>query len=138
MKRKALSGSLTVEKIVFFILLVTVLLFCVKHYPELLLITVPIFMYFDYLIYYRPNYIEFDDDHLYIKRKKGEEIVALKDVYQVKSTAWGIGFKKVWKLQYYNRNGQGKAWFYPSDGALGFGEFVKQLREKNANAEIGI
>ena len=137
MKRKFLSNNLIVEKIIFFVLLVTILLFCVKHYPELLLIAVPIFIYLDYLIYYRPNQIEFDDNQLFIKRKKGEEIVALKDVYQLRSTAWRIGFKKIWKLRYYNRNGEGNAWFYPRKGASGFEDFVEQVRGKNPKVEIG-
>jgi hypothetical protein len=137
-KRRALSSRLTGEKIVFFILLVTVLLFCIKHYPELLLIAAPIFIFLDYLLYYRPNRIEFDDNYLFIKRKKGEEIVALKDVYLVKSTAWGIGFKTIWKMRYYNRNGEGTARFYPRKRSQGFGDFVRQLRLKNPKVEIRV
>jgi hypothetical protein len=135
-KRRALSSRLIGEKIVFFILLIVVLLFCIKHYPGILFVAVPVLVCLDYLIYYRPNYIEFDDDRLFIKRKKGIESVALKDVYLVKMTLWGIGTKSLWRIKYSTPGKDGVVRFYPRANKANLVEFMTLVKACNPLAAI--
>ena len=136
MKKKPLSSSLVTEKVLFFLLLAWMLIFALKHYPQLLWIAVPVFIYFDYMIYYRPAQIEFDGENLFIKRKKGVELVALKDIYLVNKTYFGIGYKTIWKIKYLNYNGDRVVTFYPRRLSSGFDDFIKSLKAANPNAII--
>lgn len=136
MKRRTLSSSLVTEKIIFFLLLVCVLMFSLKHYPELLWIAAPAFLYFDVMIYYRPLQIEFEDNNLFIKRKKGVEMVLLKDVQLIQKTSFGIGHKSILKIRYRGYNGDGVAYFYPRNRYSNFHEFLKLVQAANPAAEI--
>jgi hypothetical protein len=135
-KRTALSSKLGIEKAIFFILLAWVLIFCVKHYPQLLYIAAPVFIFLEYILYYLPNKVEFDNENIFIKRKKGEERVAIKDIYLVKITAIGIGHKSIWKIKYSNYNGEGVARFYPRNVSSSFGDFLKLVKAANPKAEF--
>jgi hypothetical protein len=135
-KRTALSSKLGIEKAVFFILLALVLIFCTAHYPELLLIAIPIFILLDYLLYYFPDKVDFDNEHFYIKRKKGEERVALKDIYLVTRTGVSIGHKSIWKVKYINYNGEGVVRFFPRNISSSFDDFIKLVKEKNPGVEV--
>jgi hypothetical protein len=137
-KRKPLSSRLLTEKILFFLLLAWVLIFALKHYPELLWIAVPVFIYFDYMIYYRPAQIEFDGENLFIKRKWGEEFVVLKDLYLVSNTHLGIGYKSIWKIKYLNNKGGGVVRFYPQKLSSGFDDFIKLLKVVNPTVVIKV
>jgi hypothetical protein len=137
-KRKALSSRLLTEKILFFLLLAWILIFALKHYPELLWIAVPVFIYFEYMIYYRPSQIEFDGENLFIKKKRGEEFVALMDIYLVSNTHFGIGYKSIWKVKYLNNKGGGVARFYPRKLSSGFDDFIKFLKAVNPDVVIKI
>ena len=138
MKRKALSSTLLTEKILFLLLLAWVLVFAAEHYPELLWIAIPVFIYFDYMIYYRPVQIEFDGGNLFIKRQRCEELVALNDIYLVSNTHFGIGYKSIWKIKYFNARGGGVVRFYPRKLSSGFDDFIKSLKAVNPTAAINI
>lgn len=135
-KRTALSSRLRVEKTIFFILLASVLIFCAEHYPELLFIVIPVFILLDYLLYYLPDKVEFDNEYLFIKRKKGEERIALKDIYLVKATGLSIGHKSIWKIKYLVYNGQGAARLYPRNLSSSFNDFIKLVKAANPGAEV--
>jgi len=134
-KRTDLSSKLIIEKTIFFLLLATVLTFCAAHYPELLFIAVPVFIFLDYLVYYLPDKIEFDNEHLFIKRKTGEECIDLKHICLVKMTGLSIGRKNIWKIKYSNYNGDGIVRFYPGN-VSSFNDFIKLVRAANSNVEV--
>ena len=124
------------EKTLFLILLGMVLTFCLKHYPRLLFAAAPVFIVIDYLIYYRPDRVEFDNAHIFIKRKTVYEQVALNDIYEIKMTGLGIGVKTIWKIRYADHRGNGVAWFYPRYFSQGLKEFVDAVAVKNPNAKL--
>lgn len=136
-RRRTLSGNLVAEKIIFFLLLACVLIFGIKHYPQLLFIAGPIFIVLEYLIYYLPDKLAFDNECLFIKRKKGEEQVALKDIYLVRTTALNLGFKTIYKIKYSSRNGAGVTRFYPKSKPC-TNDFITLLKTANPRAEIRI
>ena len=138
MKKRILSSSLATEKILFFLLLAALLIFSLQHYPELLWIAAPVFLYFDFMLYYRPVHIGFESDKLFIKRKNGEETVLLKDIHLIKKTGFGIGHKSIWKMRYRVHNGEGVAYFYPRTLSSCFEDFIKLLKAVNPNAVIKI
>jgi len=135
-KRKILSSSLVTEKIIFFLLLVCVLMFSLKHYPELLWLAAPAFLYFDIMMYHRPTRIEFEGSDLFVNRKKGEERALLKDIQLIQKTSFGIGHKSIWKIRYRGYNGDGVAYFYPRNRSSNFHEFLKLVQAVNPAAEI--
>jgi len=73
---------------------------------------------------------------MFVKRKKGEEVVLLKDIYQLKITRLGVGSKRIWKIKY--SGGAGIARCYPRLRSPGLIEFVNQLQLKNPGVEINI
>jgi len=135
-KKRILSSSLATEKILFFLLLAALLIFSLQHYPELLWIAAPVFLYFDFMLYYRPVQIGFESDKLFIKRKNGEETVLLKDIHLIKKTGFGIGHKSIWKIRYRVHNGEGMAYFYPRNISSNFSDFIKLVQAANPAAEI--
>jgi hypothetical protein len=135
-KRKSLSGNLLVEKTAFFILIALILIFCIKHYPEVLIIAIPAFIAIDYLIYHLPDTIDYDDNNIFIKRKKGELVVPLKDICLVKVTWLSIGHRNIWKIKYVNCNIEGIVLFYPRYFSSSFDDFIKQVKTNNPKAEF--
>ena len=131
-----MSSRLLTEKVLFFLALAWILILALKHYPELLWIAIPAFVYFDYMLYYRPSQIEFDHEKLFIKRKKGEEIVAMKNICLVSNTHFGIGYKSIFKIRYKNSKIDGIVRFYPKKLSSGFDDFIKILKAVNPNAVI--
>lgn len=89
-----------------------------------------------YIVFYLPDNIEFDNDHLFIIRRRKEIVVDLKDIYLIKVTMISIGYRSLWKIRYTNNNEDGAARFYSRYFSSSFDNFCNQVKAKNPHVEI--
>ena len=134
--KQRLSSKLILEKIISVILFATVITFCFKSNHELLLIAVPIICAIDYILFYLPDVIEFDEFGIYIKTKEGLIPVPYQQVTTLKLTGLSIGSKNIWKIKYYDKGREKTARFYPRNYSNTLGDFIKLLRSRNPNTKF--
>jgi len=84
--------------------------------------------------YYSPA-IEFDDDNMYLIRKKGIEEIPLKQVTAIKLTSNRVNNSHYWDIHYYSSsNGNNVAEILPK--IKNFELFREKVKEKNPEVEI--
>jgi hypothetical protein len=134
--KQRLSSKLILEKIISVILFTAVIGMCFKSNHELLLIAVPILGVIDYILFYLPTQVEFDDFSVFIKTKDGVITVPYRQVTMLKLTGLSIGSKNIWKIKYYDKGREKTARFYPRNYSNTLGDFIKLLRTRNPNTKF--
>ena len=100
----------------------------------------PLFLFFAHLIF--PAKVEFDNDFLYITRKKVEEKVPLASVIMTSFSLIHINNFPVYKVKYSDNSLIKTIRFFARYkfpdiiGAHGIVEFEKKVKEKNPKADI--
>jgi hypothetical protein len=119
------------------ILMAGILIFCFKGSPELLIIAVPILIALDYVIFYLPSRVEFDEESIFIRKGRDPEfLVPLRNVRLIKSLWLNIGFHNLCKITYVLNGKQMRVYVYPRAFSSTNADFVKQLKSKNPGVEI--
>jgi hypothetical protein len=137
LKRKRLSGKIITEKIIAMVLVGGILLLCFKTSADLLLIGVPIAIALDYMVFYLPSHVEFDDERIFIRKKSAPElVVSLNNITLVKAMHWSIGFHTLFKITYWINGKQMRIYLYPRAFSSILPDFVNQLKTKNGSVEI--
>jgi predicted secreted protein len=90
----------------------------------------------DYILFYLPNHIDFDDNNIFIKTKEGIITVPYQQVTMLKLTGLSIGSKNIWKIKYYDNGREKVARFYPRNYSNTLGDFIKLLRSRNPNTQF--
>jgi hypothetical protein len=90
------------------------------------------------IIAYRSYYasiIEFDDENMYVRNKRTDDVIPLKNVSGVKLTAMEINRSHFWKICYYDSANDEKAIrILPIYKNLSL--FMDKVKEKNPDVEI--
>jgi hypothetical protein len=141
MVRTQLSSNFLAEKIVIVIVVIITLpfLFTIKDSPGygiLLFIVYGFCGLSIYTAYYEVSDIAYDDLSLYIKFKKQEKSIKLKDISQIKLTArWG-SWRKQWGIVYIENNEEKRAYCYLKYGLISLTPFVKAVKRQNPKVDI--
>lgn len=127
-----------VEKIITVVLSVSAFIICLDSSPRLLVFVMIGFVLLEYVLFYLPNKIEFDEQKIFIKRKKEQEEIEFRNVYLLKMTGLRIGSRTIWKIRYNCNRKEGVARFYPNNYSSNLSEFVALLRKQNPRVEISV
>jgi hypothetical protein len=144
MVRTQLSSNFLAERIVIVIAVIITLplLLIIKDLPDYspLVFIVCVIVYgfcglSIYMGYYVVSNIAYDDLALYIKFKKQEKSIPLKDVVEIKMTArWG-SWRRQWRIMYIENNHEQKAYFYAKYGLISLRRFVKAVKSQNPKVD---
>lgn len=87
-----------------------------------------------FYISYSSKSIEFDEEFMYIKGKKMDEKIDLKNINKIRLTLDRINNSSYWKIQYVSENEEKSVKFIPKWND--FEEFKKLVKQKNPNVII--
>lgn len=126
------------EKIITIILTASAFIICLDASPRLLVFVAIGFVLLEYILFYLPSNIEYDERHIFIQKKKESQAIAFRNVYQLKMTGLRVGSRTIWKIRYNSDRKEGVARFYPRNYSSNFSEFVNLLRQQNPRVEINV
>ena len=90
-----------------------------------------------YFIFDSAKKVEFDQNHLFIISKKGEESIPLKNIHGIKLTSYEINNSNMWKIKFTNRsNSYDSVKFLPIYNDNSFEEFKQTVYQANPNVSI--
>jgi hypothetical protein len=135
-QRTLLSRNSTLGKIISFLFLSIIAFFLQSAVDfEFLLIGCGLLAIVGYVLFFLPETIEFDDNSMYIKKRNGEIVVDLKDIYKIKITQVAFNNTHTWKIKYKLDGIDKSARFYPNNSS-GFEEFINRVKLKNPDIQI--
>ena len=141
MVRTQLSSNFLAEKIVIIVVVIIPLpfLFAIKDYPAIGILLFIVYGFCSlsiYTAYYEVSDIVYDDLSLYIKFKKQEKAIPLKEITEIKLTArWG-SWRKQWGIVYIENNEEKRAYCYLKYGLISLAPFVKAVKRQNSKVDI--
>lgn len=125
------------EKIIAMVLVGGILLLCFKTSADLLLIGVPIAIALDYVVFYLPSHVDFDEDYIFIRNNKAKEYaVPITNIKLIKALRWSIGFHTLYRISYWLDGKERRIYLYPRAFSSVLPDFINQLRAKNRSVEI--
>ncbi|HWJ28210.1 MAG TPA: hypothetical protein VNS32_16825, partial [Flavisolibacter sp.] len=81
--------------------------------------------------------VEFDKDNMYVTDRRNEVSLPLKNVYKIKLTMTRINNRHLWKIGYYNNEGEAKAVrILPGRFYKYFNEFEEAVKKANPDVKI--
>jgi hypothetical protein len=81
--------------------------------------------------------VEFDNENIYRSLFKGEEIIPLRNILEVKLTSLRINGRSLWKLKYFGKEGEENCFrFLPNFFDNGFEEFKKAVLSQNPSCKF--
>ena len=139
MQRLPLSGKLIFDKIIISAIAVFFLLICFNYYPQsldLILTFIPIIFGIGYITFYLPDYIEYDENNIYVRRRNSNFTIPLEDIYMVKMTMLSIGHRNIWKIKFISNGIEGDARFYARYFSSSFEDFISKAKSQNPKIVI--
>lgn len=140
MIKKQLSSNLLAEKILIAIVLITTLpvLLVIYDYPAIgiFIAIIYVFCWFSlHTIYSVVSDVSYDESQLYIKHKKREKSIELRNIDQIKLTArWG-SWRSQWRITYIENKEEKKVYFYLKYGLVSLMPFVKAVKRQNPKVD---
>ncbi len=136
MERIRLSNSMVFQKsavIIFFIIYAIALISSFSPYG---LVFILVFVLMGYRIFFLPDKLEFDNEHMYIIYKDGETEVNLKDVFYIRPMGSFLDRSGLGKIKYHYNGSDYYAQFLPRYFSSSFKKFREYVSEKNPNVNI--
>ena len=96
-----------------------------------------VFCGFLFYLFHSAKTVEFDQTNMYVINGRNEMSIPLKNVYKIKLTMTRINNRHLWKIGYYNNEGERKAvrilprWFYKY-----FNQFEEAVKKANPDVKI--
>jgi hypothetical protein len=138
--KKQLSSNLLAEKIIIALVLIITLpsWFFVSEFPaiSIFLVLILIFCgYSLYTIYFVVSNLYYDNLYLYIKSRKQDKVIELKDIIQIKITPYFGSWRTQWKIKYIENNREEFVFFYLKYGLFSLTPFIKLVKTKNPTVD---
>jgi len=141
MVRTQLSSNFLAEKIVIVIVVIITLpfLLVIKDYPVIGILLFIVYGFCGLSLYTAYNVVSniaYDDLSLYVKFKKQEKSIPLKDIIEIKLTArWG-SWRQQWRIVYTENKEEKRAYCYLKYGLISLTPFTKAVKRQNPRVDI--
>lgn len=90
-----------------------------------------------YFVFDSAKTVEFNETHLFITSKKGEERIPLKNIHGIKLTSYEINNRNMWKIKFTNRsNSYDSVKILPIYNDNSFEQFKQTVYQANPNVSI--